>query len=105
MPSGRMYHEKIGVMGDDAEQDGIDQSVDVDPVLLSAAQGAGAIGIRDAHAPRRPVIACQHDEMSRRETADVVRLVLWSELARRAVEMGRAEPREDGHAMAKDAPQ
>src|SRR5262245_51565383 len=83
----RFDDQEVGVVGQNTQQDGANDAVDADRVLVPSGERVLAERISDQDFACLPVVAAQHDEMTRRLSADIVGAPLGAVFAGIAVQI------------------
>src|SRR5690348_15438236 len=84
-------HQQVGIVRDDAEQNGVEHSIQAYPVFARRSVGMRSVGIGYEYFMIFLVISGQDNEMPRGRSADIVGDIQRSIFARRAIEKSRTE--------------
>src|SRR5438128_116710 len=90
--------EQVGVVGEDAQEDGVDDTVDVQLVKMFPGMRVRHQRISHEDVARLAVIAAQDHEVPRRHPADVIRFKLGAELAHISIQERGAQSCQDWYA-------
>src|SRR5262249_40382119 len=104
LPGPRADNEEVVVVGEDAEEDRVDDAVNGQLVQVLRCQRVGHERIGQQDGAQLAVIATQEDKVPRRKPTDIVGLPSGKRLAHVAIEVGRAQSGEDRDAAVEVAP-
>src|SRR5262245_20324728 len=93
----RLNNEDVGVVGEDAQENGVDDAIDVQLVQVLGRERVWHQWVGHQDAAGGPVIPTQENEVSGRYAANVV-LQVRAQLARITIKKSRAKSSENWHA-------